>query len=236
MALGSVESQDAGLLDACKHQQPINHNCTSQLQRANKAKKQEAEEDEAQPQKIKAASKAKAKAKTKAKAKAQAKTLPKAQAKHRAKETPNPSKDAASETHEEHSGQQMASTKEEPVKTKGGGNGKSAKKMSFANKGIKKKKKLKKQGKRKKTAPENKDKCEHEDKTDELPAGLDPKASRAINRKRFTSRAWHKAFQASKAEGLDPEQAKAKARIASQAASAEFVQLWPSNGTVFDLH
>lgn len=229
MALGSVEGKDADLLGACKHQQPINQNCTSQLQRANKAKKKEAEGDEAQPQNNKATSKAKAKPKTKAKAK----TLPKAKAKAKqgAKETAIASKDAASETREEHSEQQDVAPKKTPEKTQ-----KAKKKGMMSEAKGTKKTKLKK--KKKKTKRENKDNGQKEEEPEmleELPAGLDPKASRAINRKRFTSRAWHKEYVSSKAEGLDSEQAKVRARIASQAASVEFVQLWPSTSTVFDL-
>ena len=229
MALGSVEGKDADLLGACKHQQPINQNCTSQLQRANKAKKKEAEGDEAQPQNNKATSKAKAKPKTKAKAK----TLPKAKAKAEqgAKETAIASKDAASETREEHSEQQDVAPKKTPEKTQ-----KAKKKGMMSEAKGTKKTKLKK--KKKKTKRENKDNGQKEEEPEmleELPAGLDPKASRAINRKRFTSRAWHKEYVSSKAEGLDSEQAKVRARIASQAASVEFAQLWPSTSTVFDL-
>ena len=240
MALDGVDGNDADLLDACKHQKPINHNCTSQLQRANKAKKKQAEEteeDETQPQKTTAKP---TKAKSKAKAKAKAKTLPKAQTQQCAKQKTNESKDAATETHEGLEDQQdvVPAPKKTPVKTEGDGNGKKikkGKKMATGNSGIKKKKSKKKTSKKKQGPVENKDDGEKEDKTDELPAGFDPKASRAINRKRYTSRAWHKAFVASKAEGMDDEQAKAKARIASQAASTEFVQLWPNNDTVFDL-
>ena len=51
--------------------------------------------------------------------------------------------------------------------------------------------------------------------------------TRAINRKRYTSRAWHAGFDQAIAEGLDGDEAKEKARKSSQKASEDFVRLWP---------
>lgn len=62
----------------------------------------------------------------------------------------------------------------------------------------------------------------------ETPEGFDTNTSRAVNRKRFTSRAWHAAFDKAQNDGLDAETSKERAREASQAASKEFERLWPT--------
>lgn len=62
----------------------------------------------------------------------------------------------------------------------------------------------------------------------DTPKGFDTSTSRAVNRKRFTSRAWHAAFDLAQNDGLDAETSKERAREASQAASKEFERLWPT--------
>lgn len=58
--------------------------------------------------------------------------------------------------------------------------------------------------------------------------GFDSTASRALNRKRFTSRKWHQAFtELKKNNELDDEERKKRAREASQEASKLFEKLWP---------
>lgn len=60
-----------------------------------------------------------------------------------------------------------------------------------------------------------------------VPEGFDSTVTRAINRKRYTSRAWHKAFDKAKAAKESPDECYAKAKAASQKASETFVELWP---------
>ena len=69
---------------------------------------------------------------------------------------------------------------------------------------------------------------EEQSKETTVPEGFDPNASRSLNRKRFTSRAWHQGFDGGKATGLDDEGSKARAREASQNASKQFDLLWPN--------
>ena len=66
-----------------------------------------------------------------------------------------------------------------------------------------------------------------EPEKEHVPEGFDPAATRALNRKRFTSRHWHQAYDQAIASGMDEELAKAKGREGSQAASQEFEKRWP---------
>ena len=58
-----------------------------------------------------------------------------------------------------------------------------------------------------------------------VPEGFDPEATRAVNRKRYTSRAWHREYDA--CSDLDEDLRKERARESSQKASVEFEKLWP---------
>ena len=59
------------------------------------------------------------------------------------------------------------------------------------------------------------------------PKGFDADVSRAVNRKRYTSRAWHAAADEAKRQHLWGDERLENARAASQKASAEFERLWP---------
>ena len=63
-----------------------------------------------------------------------------------------------------------------------------------------------------------------------VPAGFDSSVSRAVNRKRFTSRAWHKAHFAAKKDGLSVADCQKAGRDALAAASKQFECLWPVEG------
>ncbi|CAL1153716.1 unnamed protein product [Cladocopium goreaui] len=56
----------------------------------------------------------------------------------------------------------------------------------------------------------------------EIPEGFDPQASRALNRKRFTSRAWHAGMDQAIAQGLHGDEAKEKARRRLQKSLSAF--------------
>ena len=60
------------------------------------------------------------------------------------------------------------------------------------------------------------------------PDGFDPYVTRAVNRKRHTSRAWHAGAVEAKNEGLEGEAFYQRAREHSQRASEEFERLWPT--------
>ena len=62
----------------------------------------------------------------------------------------------------------------------------------------------------------------------DTPDGFDPHVTRAVNRKRYTSRAWHAGAVEAKQQKLEGDAYYEKAREYSQRASEELERLWPT--------
>lgn len=176
---------EESMLKGLRKQKPINHGYTSQLQRANKARKQMEREGEEQ------------------------------------------------EEAEEEQDEEAASEEEKaPKKPKKNGKTKSFQEQEEAqqkSKTSESKDKIKPKGKAKGKPKAKPAKAEAMDGVQpaEVPKGFDANASRALNRKRFTSRAHHQAYDKAKHEGCDEDTRKDRGRAASAKASVEFVNLWP---------
>ena len=202
----AYDDSELNLLKSAEKQEPLNHGYKSQLQRANKAVKDNLEEDPgSQEPEEKAAKKPKAKAKPKAK------PTPKAKSKG--------SKGIVQTT--KHVPPQVPQPEDEEVAKP------EKKKLKTPMKKKPKKKKVKNTTEVSKEAEkiEAAEAAEASGSTN-VPDGFDKEATRATNRKRFTSRAWHREFD-SCPEDMDPEDKKAQAREASKLASQEFERLWP---------
>ena len=211
--MGAVESADESLLFSCANQKPINTGFSSQLARSNhEVKKQNGGTNTGQ-----ATPKGKAKPKPKPNQSQKKKT-------HQPQQTPEDMKNDKQTTKQAkkkktHQHQQAPEDMKNDKQT---------------TKPTKKKKKGKKKKKTPVVPPKVQEKKEetHQEEEEQakettVPQGFDASASRSLNRKRFTSRAWHQGFDASKADGLDDEASKARAREASQNASKQFDLLWP---------
>ncbi len=197
--MGLVSDEETSILHRSQKQEPVNRGYTSQLQRANKAMKEKEETcDGGEHNSEKQAAKKTEKGLTSKDPK-----MKKAKAKAKAKSTKK-KHTADMEQDQVHS--------PPPMKKK--------KKKKKANKGDGK-------GKKRKTIEKDKQVAEQESKQQGTPEGFDSTTTRAVNRKRFTSRAWHAAFDRAQNDGLDTETSKERAREASQAASKEFETLWP---------
>ena len=211
MTMGALgKDGDYDLLKACEKRMPLNEGFSSQLQRSNKEiKKLEEErntlqmdEEHGQPQ-VKPKPKGKAKAKAKCKSSG-SKGKPKT----------------------------MSKQPHKPEGESGGDQQSQATADTKKNEKIKKKKNPKKKKSKVAQPPEESQDqgaamSDGSGEKNEVPEGFDPKASRALNRKRFTSRAWHAGMDQAIAQGLQGDEAKEKARESSQKASEEFVRLWP---------
>ena len=208
MGLESVETKDMDILKGLQVQKPINDGCNSQLQRSNKARKRQQQEEDKENTDEKGVAKPKARPKKKARHTKDTveKTVPKTKAKTDKKHD---------DQHEEPEKGQKG--KLQPAETEKLKKKKKKKKGNVAKKELQKDEKQEKNEKAEPTEPEK----EH------VPEGFDPAATRALNRKRFTSRHWHQAYDQAIASGMDEELAKAKGREGSQAASQEFEKRWP---------
>ena len=226
MEMGAYDQKEYQLLQESANQEPINTGHTSQLQRANKVlKAQEEEQEEDVAARAKTERKAsKGKGRGKGRGKGQ-KKLPVAKG-QKGKVLKRPSSRSLS--------LEASVCQDAPKKVK--------KKMSH-------KRKLKKKRRQKRTAsdqhqsePPEAEEPPPEEATPapapELPAprpeypntpdGFDPYVTRAVNRKRHTSRAWHAGAVEAKNEGLEGEAFYQRAREHSQRASEEFERLWPT--------
>lgn len=192
---------DEAYVSACETQKPINEGFKSQLQRCNRAQKEALEQEPEAPR---------PKAKAKAKAKGQAKAKAKAQAKASEKKKPKASAKKRAQKPEEDCGDSEADAEEASPAGEDGNVTPPAKRAKLDGKEA--------------DVPTEK----VEKQTCPVPAGhgFDAGASRALNRKRYTSRKWHQAY-VMHADISDLEQRKEKARQASQEASAYFESVWP---------
>ena len=210
-AMGYLTEEDQTIMARCSNQRPINLGSSTQLQRANKAEKQQQEEEEEEDQEEKKETTVSTKTggkvfkpgpkkkhlTTKPKAKAKAKALPKKKKTKQGVKKTLPSSTLEPETTQAKDDTVQASSQ---------------------------KKKKKNDKKKNKNSEASEAKSTNSSTT---PHGFDPEVTRAVNRKRFTSRAWHSAYDLAIGEGFSQEEGKQKAREASQKASQEFVGLWP---------
>ena len=214
---GNFKTKDADLLIACAEQEPVNKGYSSQLQRANKQEKTDQESTgESQKQNKKGAKKGKEKGHGKGKGKGKGcgkapkldkKKKKKSQEKCQKGQTKN-DQENADLTQEGQGGAEAVPQPEGPGTTK---------------------KEVKVGGKKNKQDTKRKSNEDGKKVEEWVPEGFDAQVSRAVNRKRFTSRRWHQGYDAAIHEGLGEEEAKKRARESSQAASKEFVNLWPSS-------
>ena len=196
--MGLVSDEETSLLHRSQKQEPVNKGYSSQLQRANKAVKEKEEECDGAEKNSE---------------KQQDKKI----------EKKNASKDSKAK-------KEKAKAKAKPKKKKR--TAETVQDQVHAPSPMKKKKK--KKGNKsngtgtKRKAIEKEQVEEEKSEAQGTPEGFDSTTTRAVNRKRFTSRAWHAAFDRAQNDGLDTETSKEKAREASQAASKEFEKLWPT--------
>lgn len=204
-SMGYLTEEDQKIMTECSNQPPINQSNSTQLQRANKAQKRQQEEEdkeeEEEPKENKDSTKQAGKAAKDGAKKKHEIAKPKA----KAKTLPNKKKKKKKQEEPE-----TPQAEDDTVQTS-----------------QKKKKKKKKHPTKKKTSSE----APEERSTNTSPHGFDPEVTRAVNRKRYTSRAWHSAYDLAISQGFSQEDSRQKGREASQKASQDFVGLWPLSPT-----
>ena len=206
LAGAELDPQELRLLKACQAQEPLNKGFNSQLQRANKAIKKlkaeetddEHEEEEDQGKTLGQSPGAKT-TKVKSKAKKGGKGSSKGKKKNCAAKKDGKAKVETMEPQESQDELPKTGTKSEEKKST----------------------KTEKQVKPDEENPGESSKLE------DVPEGFDATVSRAQNRKRYTSRAWHAGADEAKAMGKTGKQRLQHARKHSRKASQEFDRLWP---------
>ena len=201
--LMSIGVVDSKTLEVLHAQEPLNKGFNSQLQRANKAIKKKKEEQEAEK-----------------------------------KEKEDTEQESAKEDEEveeavtkKKKNVRKGKKKPGPKPGKGGQKGQEAKESK--EKGQAKLKKLKCKSKKRETNTETPEADEGDtgEHYPDTPEGFDPTIDRAKNRKRWTSRYYHYAYDEAWRQWKSHQECLAAAREGSKAASEEFERLWPTAAT-----
>lgn len=230
---GTLNDQEAKAMAEIQRQAPINDGHKSQLSRANKAQKSQREE--AGEEHKASAKKGKKKKKKKGKNPVAVAKKPSAapKAKNGKQQGPETSKAQGSKQDHADPEQECAEDAGAAAEENAGPDKKKLKTTKAKNTkkdDLKKNKNTKKEHLKKNKVKVKDDtyKGPHVYPADRIvPHGFVPTMSRADNKKNFTSRAYHQAFDQAKRDGKEHEECTAEGRKASRARGAEFDIRWP---------